>query len=117
MTRIKGKKDYPEWLKREALHLYIDEGVPSALINDKLGIQDTYRVGAWVRQYRDEGEMMFFKKRMRCGRKAKEDAPETYIARLEEENEFLKKARTELRQEWLAKRDIGSLKSIEENTK
>ena len=117
MGRTKGSKDYPEWLKRTALRMYLQEMIPPREINDKLGIKDSSTLRRWGRQYRKEGEMMFFKKRSKCGRKAKEDNPEAYIAQLETENEFLKKALTELRQEWLAKRDIGSLRNIKENTK
>ena len=100
MTRRKGSKDYPKWIKKEAIKLYLEEGV-----------------SAWARQYRAEGEAMFEDKRRRSGRRPQRENTEAYIARLEMELELLKKFHTELRQGSLAKRDIGSLKTTEEDTK
>ncbi len=117
MTRRKGSKDYPEWMKREALRLYLDEGWPAGEILQRYSIIDPNRISAWARQYQKEGEAMFANKRSRSGRKPKKETTAAYIARLEMELDLLKKFHAELRQDSLAKRDIGSLKTTEENTK
>lgn len=116
MTRRKGSKDYPKWMKREAIRLYHEEGVSAREIMERYSIIDRNRVSAWVRQYHIEGEVMFEDKRRRSGRKPKRENTAAYIARLEMELDLLKKFHTELRQGTLAKRDIGSLKTTEEDT-
>lgn len=117
MTRRKGSKDYPNWMKREALRLYLDEGLPAAEILCRFSIADRNRISAWARQYQEEGEEMFTNKRSSSGRKPKKENTATYIARLEMELDLLKKFHTELRQGSLAKRDIGLLKTTGEDTK
>lgn len=117
MTRRKGSKDYPKWMKREALKLYLEEGWSAREIMERYSIIDPNRVSAWARQYRTEGEAMFEDKRRRSGRKPKRENTEAYIARLEMELDLLKKFHTELRQGSLAKRDIGLLKTTGEDTK
>ena len=117
MSRRKGSKDYPEWMKRESLRLYLKEGWPAGEIRQKFSILDPNRISAWARQYQREGEAMFANKRSRSGRKPKKETTAAYIARLEMELDLLKKFHAELRQDLLAKRDIGSLKTTEENTK
>ena len=117
MTRRKGSKDYPKWMKREALKLYLEEGWSAREIMERYAVIDRNRISAWVRQYHTEGEAMFEDKRSRSGRKPKRENPEAYIAKLEMELDLLKKFHTELRQGSLAKRDIGSLKITEEDTK
>jgi len=66
-------------------------------------------------QYRKEGEALFEKKPR--GRQPKKENTSAYIARLEMELALLKKFHTELRQDSLAKRDIGSLKTTGEDMK
>jgi transposase len=117
MTRRKGSKDYPEWMKREAIRLYQEEGWSSRDICDKYKIVDQNRVSAWVREYQAEGEGMFEGKRRRSGRKPKKEDAAAYIARLEMEVELLKKFHTELRPSMLAKRNIGSSNTTGEDTK
>jgi transposase-like protein len=117
MTRRKGSKDYPKWIKKEAIKLYLEEGVSAREIMERYTIIDPNRVSAWVRQYRAEGEAMFEDKRRRSGRRPKQENTEAYVARLEMELDLLKKFHTELRQGSLAKRDIGSLKTTGEDTK
>lgn len=117
MARRKGSKDYPEWMKREALRLYLEEGWPAGEILQRYSIIDPNRVSAWARQYQREGEAMFANKRSRSGRKPKIENTAAYIARLEMELDLLKKFHAELRQDSLVKRDIGSSKTTEENTK
>jgi transposase-like protein len=117
MTRRKGSKDYPEWMKRESLRLYLEEGVPAGEIRQQFSILDPNRISAWARQYREEGETMFAAKRSRSGRKPKRENTTAYVARLEMEVDLLKKFHAELRQGSLAKRDIGSSKTTGEDTK
>ncbi len=57
MTRRKGSKDYPEWMKREAIKLDQEEGWSVREICEKYAIVDLNRISAWVRQYRVEGSM------------------------------------------------------------
>lgn len=117
MTRRKGSKDYPERMKREALRLYLEEGVPAREILERFSIIDPNRISAWARQYKKEGEAMFAGKRHRSGRKPKRENTEAYIDRLEMELDLLKKFHTELRQGSLAKRDIGLSKTTGEDTR
>jgi transposase len=116
MTRRKGSKDYPKWVKKESVRLYLEEGWSSKEIMAEYSIRDRNRISAWVRQYRAEGEPMFENKRDLSGRRPKQADPASYIARLEMELDLLKKFRTELRQGSLAKRDIGLLKRTGEDT-
>jgi transposase-like protein len=117
MTRRKGSKDYPVWMKREALRLYLEEGWSVSEILRRYAITDRNRINAWARQYQVEGEGMFANKRSRSGRKPKKDNTATYIAQLEMELDLLKKFHTELRQGSLAKRDIGLSNTTGEDTK
>ena len=117
MTRRKGSKDYPKWMKREALKLYLEEGWGAGEIRERFSIADRNRINAWVRQYRAEGEGMFEDKRRGSGRRPKKENTAAYIARLEMELDLLKKFHTELRQHSLAKRDIGSSKITGEDTR
>jgi len=116
MTKHKGNKDYPEEIKREAIQLYLEEKWPPARIKEKLSLIDEGRVPKWARQYQNEGEAMFAKKK-RGRPKKKTDDQEAYIAQLEMEVDLLKKFHAELRQISLAKRDIGSSKTTGKDTK
>jgi transposase-like protein len=115
MAGKKGMKQYPSWMKREAIELYTQEGWSSAEIIEHFGIKDPNRICCWMHQYRKEGEAMFEDKPR--GRRPKKENTQAYITRLEMELDLLKKIHTELRQASLAKRDIGSSKTTEEDTK
>lgn len=117
MSRRKGSKDYPEWMKREAIRLYQEEGWSVSEIVERYAIRDRGRINTWVRQYRREGEAMFSAKRSRSGRKPKRENTAAYIARLEMENDLLKKFHAELRRDSLVKRNIGSSNTTGEDTK
>ena len=108
MAGKKGMKHYPRELKLEAIRMFNEEGKAQKEIIEILGINDTGRVKKWLQQYRAEGEAAFLKKPTRLGRPPKKENTEAYIARLEMENELLKKFHTELRKGSLAKRNIGS---------
>lgn len=117
MARTKGSKDYPLEMRREAIRLFYKEGLTRAQITEQLGLRDPGRVKNWLRRYRKEGEAFFSSQRHRSGRRPKKENTAAYIARLEMEIDLLKKFHTELRQGSLAKRDIGSWKTAEEDTK
>jgi transposase len=115
MAGKKEMKHYPNWMKKQALELYIQEGWSSAEIIEHFGIRDPNRICNWMSQFRKEGEAMFEDKPK--GRRPKKENTAAYIARLEMELDLLKKYHTELRQALLAKRDIGSLKTTGEDTR
>ena len=102
MARKKGSKDYPLEMRREVVRLFYKEGLTRAEITKRLEIRDPYRVKNWLRQYRREGAEFFIAHRHRSGRRPKKENTAAYIARLEMENELLKKFHTELRSIMLA---------------
>lgn len=92
MARKKGSKDYPLEMRHEAVRLFYEEGLTRAKITKQLGIRDPDRVKNWLRRYRREGADFFVSKRYRSGRKPKRENASAYIARLEMENDLLKKS-------------------------
>ena len=107
MARKKGSKDYPIWMKKEAIRLSREEGWLNSEITEHFQIADPTRVKNWLWQYRHDGDAMFTEARKRSGRKTKKENQEKYIARLEMELEVLKKVQSELQKNMLVKRDIG----------
>jgi len=108
MAGKKGMKHYPLELKLEAMRLFYEEGKTQKEITRLLEIRSPRRVKRWLQQYRAEGEAVFLKKKGRPRKTPESENQTTYIARLEMENELLKKYHTELRKAMLAKRNIGS---------
>jgi transposase-like protein len=104
MAGKKGMKDYPAWLKLEAVRLFYEEGQTQAQVTAELGIRDPQRIQKWLRQYRAEGVSAFAKSR---GRPPKEAGPQAELERLRMEVALLKKLRSELREVPLAQRNIG----------
>ena len=119
MTRKKGSKDYPKWMKRKAIKEYLEEGLPYPEITERYDIRDPRRVKTWVGQYRKEGEGMFANKRKRSGRKPnpENESDAQKIARLEMEVDLLKKFHSELRKMDLVERNIGQFTNTKKNTK
>ena len=119
MSGRKGMKHYPLATKLEAVRLYQEEGKSPREITELLGIHDPKRIGIWLRTYRREGVEGFQKGKglIKRGRPPKRENTEAYIARLEMENDLLKKFHAELRKQELAKRNIGSSTTTEKNTK
>lgn len=111
MAGKKGMKHYSRETKLEAVRLYFEEGWTQRQIKEALNIRSDSRVETWVRQYRREGTAAFTKSK---GRPRKQADREAYVARLEMENELLKKYHTELHEERLARRNIGSSTTTEE---
>lgn len=111
-------KHYPKEVKLEAIRMYYEEGMTQRAITEALGIRDPYRVKKWIKAYRREGLEAFerMKNRVRLGRPPKKANTQTYIARLEMENDLLKKYHTELRKQVLAKRNIGSSTTTDKPT-
>lgn len=119
MAGKKGMKHYSREVKLEAVRLYEEEGKSQAEIIEALGINNTRRVKRWLHQYREAGEAAFEKKKSKAlrGRRPKRENTEAYIARLEMENDLLKKFHAELRKEELARRNIGLSTTKKEDTK
>lgn len=119
MTGKKGMKHYLVATKLEAIRLYQEEGKSQKEITALLGIQDPDRVRKWLAMYRREGEAAFQggTSQRKRGRPPKRENREAYIARLEMENDLLKKFHAELRKLELAKRNIGSSTTKENDTK
>ena len=119
MSGRKGMKHYPLATKLEAVRLYQEEGKSYQEITELLGIRDPDRVEKWLREYRKEGAAAFGRgpAQRKRGRPPKRENTESYIARLEMENDLLKKFHAELRKLELAKRNIGSSTTKEKDTK
>ena len=119
MAGKKGMKRYSREVKLEAVRRYIEEGQSQAEIVEALGIHNVRRVKQWLHEYRQEGERAFEPRPRKgaIGRPPKRENTEAYIARLEMENDLLKKLHAELRQLELAKRNIGSSTIKKTNTK
>lgn len=121
MAGKKGEKHshYAAELKREAVRRYLEEGQPQAEIVEALGIQNVRRLKQWLHTYRLEGEKAFEPKPRTgpVGRPPKRENTAAYIARLEMENDLLKKLHAELRRLELERRNIGSSTTKKTGTK
>jgi transposase len=119
MSGKKGMKHYPLATKLEAVRLHQEEGKSYQEIRELLGIQDRKRVAKWMLEYQKAGEAAFGRGAMKRkrGRPPKRENTEAYIARLEMENDLLKKFHAELRKLEFAKRNIGSSTTNEADTK
>ena len=104
MTGKKGSTHYPLAIKLEAVRLFLEEGRTRAEVAKILGLRSKKWVEAWVRQYRHEADA--FQKPIGRPRKIAESVQEE-LKRLRMENDLLKKFQAELRNEELAKRNIG----------
>lgn len=115
MSGKKGMKHYPAEMKLEAVQLFYEEGKTRAEITQALEIRDPGRVKTWLKQYRREGAVGFSKP---IGRPRKNpESEQAELERLRMENALLKKFQAELRNQVLAKRNIGSSTITEKNTK
>ena len=113
MSGQKGMKHYRVEIKQAAVRLVLEEHLTYATVAARLEIRKAERIEAWVRMYRQEGELSFHKP---IGRPVKKGSEEREVKRLRMENALLKKFHTELRKEVLVKRNIGSSITIETNT-
>jgi transposase-like protein len=119
MSGKKGMKHYPLAIKLEAIRMYQEDGKSPRAIMKVLGVRDRKRIHKWLSVYRQEGVQAFQKGNSgkRLGRPPKRENTAVYIARLEMENDLLKKFHAELRKLELEKRNIGSSTTKEKNTK
>lgn len=119
MSGKKGMKHYSREVKLEAVRLYKEEGKSQAHIIEELGIRNVRQVKRWLHKYRQEGAQAFEKGKSgkKLGRPPKRETTAAYIARLEMENDLLKKFHAELRKLELAQRNIGSSSTKEKDTK
>jgi transposase len=104
MSGKKGSTHYPLAIKLEAVRLFLEEGKTRAEITKMLELRSKKRVEAWVSQYRHEADA--FQKPIGRPRKGAESIQDE-LKRLRMENDLLKKVQAELRNEELAKRNIG----------
>jgi transposase len=114
MSGTKGMTHYEITVKQEAVRLFLEEGYTYRQIAEEKGIRKADRIKVWVKQYRREGEESFTKP---IGRRRKGQSEQAYVARLEMENKLLKKLRSELCKNTLAKRNIGQLITTRESTR
>jgi transposase len=119
MAGKKGMRHYPLAMKLEAVRLHQEEGRSYQEITELLRIRDRKRAEKWLREYWKEGDAAFGRGlvQKKRGRPPKRENTEAYIARLEMENDLLKKFHAELRKLELAKRNIGSSTTKEDDTK
>jgi transposase len=114
MSGRKGMLHYRVETKQEAVRLVLEEHKTYHVVAVQLGIRKSERIEAWVRMYRQEGELSFHKP---IGRPVKTESEEREVERLRMENALLKKFHTELRKVQLAQRNIGRSTTTRKNTK
>ena len=114
MSGRKGMVHYRVEIKQEAVRLVLEEHLTYAEVAAKLAIRKSARIEAWVRMYRQEGELSFHKP---IGRPPKGMTEERELERLRMENALLKKFHTELRSMRLAQRNIGQSTTTRKNSK
>lgn len=119
MSGKKGMKHYPLGVKLEAVRLHEEEGKSCQEIASLLGVKSRKRVEEWMKDYRAEGDTAFGRGpvQKKRGRPPKRENTAAYIARLEMENDLLKKFHAELRKLEHAKRNIGSSTTKGKTTK
>ena len=114
MSGRKGMLHYKLETKQEAVRLILEEHLTYVAVAARLEIRKPGRIKAWVRMYRQEGELSFHKP---IGRPLKTESEEREVKRLRMENALLKKFHTELRKVQLAQRNIGRSTTTRKNTK
>jgi len=114
MSGRKGMLHYKLETKQEAVRLILEEHLTYVAVAARLEIRKPGRIKAWVRMYRQEGELSFHKP---IGRPLKTEREEREVERLRMENALLKKFHTELRKVQLARRNIGRSTTTRKNTK
>jgi transposase-like protein len=114
MSGQKGKMHYKVEIKQEAVRLVEEEHLRYAAVASRLEIRKPGRIKAWVRMYRQEGELSFHKP---IGRPMKTESEEREVKRLRMENALLKKFHTELQKVRLAQRNIRRSTTTRKNTK
>ena len=113
MSGSKGMLHYALEVKREAVRMILEDHLTYAQVAKQLSIRKPERIMAWVRMYRQEGELSFHKP---IGRPPKGESEQRELERLRMENALLKKFHTELRGLRLAQRNIGRSTTTEKST-
>ena len=114
MSGRKGMLHYSVETKKEAVRLVVEEHLTYAIVAERLEIRKAERIKAWVRMYRQEGEISFHKP---IGRPLKSEAEQRELKRLRMENALLKKFHTELRRLPPAQRNIGRSTTTKRSSK
>ena len=114
MSGTKGMMHYRVEVKQEAVRLVLEEHLTYAEVAVQLAIRKAARIEAWVRMYRQEGELSFHKS---IGRPPTAHAGQRELERLRMENALLKKFHTELREQRHARRNIGPSTTTKKNSK
>jgi transposase-like protein len=114
MSGTIGMLHYRVETKQEAVRLVLEEHRTYAEAAARLAIRKAGRIEAWVRMYRQEGELSFQKP---IGRPPKAQAEQRELERLRMENALIKKFHTELRGVRLAARNIGRSTTTKQNSK
>jgi transposase-like protein len=114
MSGRKGMVHYAIEVKREAVRLVEEEGMPYGEVAKRLEIRKAERIERWVAMYRQEGEMSFHKPK---GRPRQREDEQSELKRLRMENALLKKFHSELRELQLAQRNIGRSNTTKKITK
>lgn len=104
---------YSPETKIKAVQMFLEEKKSQKEIAGYLGIP-LQRIKDWVWIYRRKGELGLMGRR---GRPPRFQDRQAEIARLQMENDLLKKFHTELRKAMLAKRNIGLSSITKKNTK
>ena len=114
MSGRKGMLHYSLEIKREAIRLVLEEHLMYAEVARRLGIRNAKRIMAWVREYRQSGEVSLHKP---IGRPPQTESMQRELERLRMEVALLKKFHTELREVQLAQRNIGRSTTTKKNSK
>ena len=114
MSGRKGMLHYRVEIKQEAVRLVLEEHLTYTEVAMQLEIRKSERIEAWVRMYRQEGELSFHKP---IGRPPKAMTEQRELERLRMENALLKKFHTELRGMRRALRNIGRSTTSKKNSK
>ena len=96
------------------VHYRVETKQAYAEVAAKLAIRKSERIEAWVRMYRQEGELSFHKL---IGRPPKAQTEQRELERLRMENALLKKFHTELRGMRRVARNIGQSTTSAKNSK
>lgn len=113
MSGTKGMAHYRVAIKQEAVRLVLEEQLSYAEVASRLGLRKSARLEAWVRMYRQEGELSFHKP---IGRPPRAQAGQRELERLRMENALLKKFHTELRGMRRVARNIGPSTTAKKNS-
>ena len=114
MSGRKGMLHYKVEVKQEAVRLVLEEHLRYAVVAANLKMRKAERIEAWVRMYRQEGEISFHKS---IGGPLKSQAKERELECLRMENVLLKNSIPNCGGVRLAQRNIGRSTTTRKNKK